>query len=69
MPNCFPAGTLISTETGLRPIEEVFRGDRVWAYDVNAARWELDTVTDNLIGDYDAESVVFQINGDLIQTT
>ena len=30
---CFPAGTLVKTEGGLLPIEEVKCGDRVWSYD------------------------------------
>ncbi len=29
---CFPAGTLVHTATGLRPIEDLSVGDRVWAW-------------------------------------
>ncbi len=29
--SCFTAGTLVSTESGLRPIEEISVGDKVWA--------------------------------------
>lgn len=30
---CFPAGTLVATERGQIPIEEIKTGDRVWAFD------------------------------------
>ena len=40
-PNCFPAHTLVSTETGLRPIRQIEPGDRVWAYEMGKARWKL----------------------------
>ena len=33
-PQCFAAGTLVMTEPGLRPIELVREGDRVWALDL-----------------------------------
>jgi RHS repeat-associated protein len=38
---CFVAGTLVSTETGLRPIEEVRSGEQVWAYDFATGAWKL----------------------------
>jgi hypothetical protein len=31
---CFVAGTLVDTEVGLRPIESIKEGERVWAQDV-----------------------------------
>ena len=31
-PQCFVAGTLVATETGLRPIEQIKAGDKVWAW-------------------------------------
>jgi Pretoxin HINT domain len=39
--SCFPAGTLVATADGLRPIESIVSGQRVWAYDLIASRWEL----------------------------
>jgi hypothetical protein len=42
--NCFPPDTLVSTETGLRRIDEVEAGDRVWAYDFHAGQWRLSVV-------------------------
>jgi hypothetical protein len=43
---CFVAGTLVDTEDGLRPIEEIEVGDRVWARDVETGETALQPVTD-----------------------
>ena len=43
---CFVAGTLIDTETGLRPIEEIEIGDKVWARDEATGETALKAVTD-----------------------
>ena len=36
---CFLAGTLVSTPDGLRRIEEILSGDRVWGYDLRSGEW------------------------------
>ena len=46
---CFVAGTLVATEDGLRPIEEIEIGDRVWARDVEADETLLKDVTDLIL--------------------
>ncbi len=43
---CFVAGTLVATELGLRPIEEVAVGERVWARDEETGEISLQTVTE-----------------------
>jgi RHS repeat-associated protein len=43
---CFVAGTLVDTETGLRPIEEIVVGDKVWARDEDTGETALKEVTD-----------------------
>ncbi|MDN3647279.1 polymorphic toxin-type HINT domain-containing protein [Pontixanthobacter aestiaquae] len=43
---CFVAGTLVETEAGLRPIEEIQVGDKVWARDENTGETALKDVTD-----------------------
>jgi hypothetical protein len=43
---CFVAGTLVDTETGLRAIEAIAVGDRVWARDVETGETALKPVTD-----------------------
>jgi RHS repeat-associated protein len=42
---CFVAGTLVDTEQGLRPIETIKEGDRVWAQDVATGQIGLKAVT------------------------
>ncbi|MCW2915327.1 MAG: hypothetical protein JWN52_3395 [Actinomycetia bacterium] len=44
-PNCFPAGTKIATEHGLRPIEKIKVGDRVWSRDYKTSKSLLQKVT------------------------
>ena len=39
--SCFPAGTQVATAEGLRPIESIVAGQRVWAYDLIASQWQL----------------------------
>ena len=41
---CFVAGTLVATEQGLVPIEEIEVGDRVWAWDEETERYALRSV-------------------------
>ncbi len=43
---CFVAGTLVDTEDGLRPIEEIEVGDLVWARDEATGETALKAVTD-----------------------
>ncbi|MDH3273691.1 MAG: polymorphic toxin-type HINT domain-containing protein [Gammaproteobacteria bacterium] len=43
---CFVAGTLVDTEDGLRPIEDIEVGDKVWARNVDTGETELKPVTD-----------------------
>ncbi|SPL88501.1 secreted protein [[Actinomadura] parvosata subsp. kistnae] len=42
---CFPAGTLVDTEHGARPIEQIRVGDRVWSADPATGRRGLHRVT------------------------
>jgi RHS repeat-associated protein len=37
--SCFPAGTLVHSSVGLKAIEQIAVGDRVWAYDHCQLRW------------------------------
>lgn len=41
---CFPAGTLISTPDGLKPIESLKRGDKVYSYNLENNRKEISTL-------------------------
>ncbi|HEY3471334.1 MAG TPA: polymorphic toxin-type HINT domain-containing protein, partial [Amycolatopsis sp.] len=42
--NCFPAGTIVRTEAGPKPIEQVAKGERVWAKDPVTGRSRLRAV-------------------------
>ncbi len=42
---CFVAGTLIATERGNKPIEEIKKGDKVWAWNEETQSKELRAVT------------------------
>jgi hypothetical protein len=55
--NCFAAGTLVATEDGQKPIEQVQAGKRVWACDLAADEWRLCRVLD---------TYVFEHVGDLV---
>jgi hypothetical protein len=54
--NCFPAGTPVSTEIGLRNIESVRAGERVWAYE-------------QFTHVHDGELVRVTVAGDVIEST
>ncbi|MGA5496531.1 polymorphic toxin-type HINT domain-containing protein [Streptomyces cinereoruber] len=43
---CFPAGTMVATEYGSRPIETIKVGDRVWSEDPLTGKRQLRKVTD-----------------------
>jgi tetratricopeptide (TPR) repeat protein len=52
---CFPAGTPVHTAAGLRPIETIRAGDRVWACEPTSGRWGLQRVTAALRVVHDGE--------------
>ena len=66
---CFPAGTLVSTETGLRPIESVRKGERVWAFDHAVGEWMLRTVLDCCESICEGQIVAISVAGEVIEAT
>src|SRR5690606_2692504 len=52
---CFVAGTLVLTEDGEKPIEEIREGNRVWSYNHETGAWELRNVIDLLRHSYEGE--------------
>ncbi len=44
--SCFPAGTPVHTPVGLKPIDQIVAGGRVWAYDHLQLRWAERNVID-----------------------
>jgi hypothetical protein len=43
---CFTKGTLVSTEKGLIPIEDIKIGDKVWSYNEDTGKTELEFVSE-----------------------
>ena len=68
-PQCFPAGTLISTETGLKPIEEIHPGETVWAFDLTTNTWHLRPVLETYQFDDIDEIVEITANDEVIKST
>ncbi len=67
--SCFPAGTPVHTESGLRAIETVQVGDCVWAFDLVAGEWSLQSVLRTFVRDYDHDAVVITVAGEEITST
>jgi len=68
-PNCFPAGTVIATEQGLRPIETIQASDRVWAFDLIAGKWRLCFVVETYAYEHDGDLVTLTVAGEAIEAT
>ena len=67
--SCFPAATLVSTETGLRPIESVRTGDRVWAFDHAVGEWMLQRVLECYESTCDSQIIAISVAGEVIEAT
>lgn len=66
---CFIAGTLISTETGMVPIEMVKTGDTVKAYDLELEVWETREVVEVFTYQYSGDLFEIHTNGETISAT
>lgn len=66
---CFVAGTLVSTENGKRPIEEIEQGDKVWSFNHESKEWELRAVVEPLIHNYDGNIYSIEVAGERIEAT
>ena len=65
---CFVAGTLVCTEDGEIPIEDIHTGDLVWAWDEDTGEVTLKPVVETYINQTDELVHVF-VNGEEIVTT
>lgn len=65
---CFIAGTLIRTDNGSVPIEQIAVGDLVWAWDEDTGQIELKPVVETYINEADELIHIF-VNGEEIITT
>ena len=66
---CFPAGTLVATSEGLRPIETIQAGDSVWSYDVVESQWRRCAVRRTFVRDYEHLAVRITVAGETIEST
>ena len=67
--NCFPADTLIATEHGQKPIQNVRASERVWAFDLVAKKWKLRHVTETYQHEHDGDMVAVSVAGEEIEST
>jgi hypothetical protein len=67
--HCFPAGTPIATELGLRPIESIECNDRVWSFDLMTGKWELCRVAETYERDHDGDLVEVFVGGSATEST
>jgi RHS repeat-associated protein len=67
-PGCFIAGTLIATETGLKPIEEIKEGEMVWSFNEATGEVQLNPVSSVVVRSVDVLLAV-QIGSETVITT
>lgn len=65
---CFPAGTPVHTEYGIKNIEDILIGDQVWAYDEDTDTIALQPVTDLIINESD-HTISIHTEAEVIETT
>ena len=65
---CFVAGTLVTTENGQEPIEEIEVGDKVLSEDETTGEVAVKTVTETYINETD-ELIHIGVNGETISAT
>ena len=68
IPDCFVAGTMIATEEGHLPIEDIKVGDHVWATDPETGVTDLKKVVNTFINETTAVTHV-TTNGEVITST
>jgi hypothetical protein len=67
--NCFIADTAVSTEDGLKPIQNVRASDLIWAYDLVVGQWKLRPVIETYEHDYVGDLVAITVAGEVIKAT
>jgi len=68
--NSFEAGTLVATEFGLTPIEEIKVGDRVWAFNEHTGKKSLQEVVHLIVSEGHKELIDIELSsGDIVTAT
>ena len=66
---CFAEGTLVWTEHGLRAIEKIIEGDRVWSWNFESHEWQLANVGASFAREYRGNICRIHVAGDEIAVT
>lgn len=66
---CFPAGTLVGTESGYSPIEKVQFGERVWACDLTTGKWIFCPIIETYRTEYIGDLIAIAVAGEVIEST
>jgi RHS repeat-associated protein len=66
---CFPAGTPVHTVAGLKAIEAIESGDRVWAYDHRQLRWTERVVGETFRRQHVGPMATLQLKGETLRAT
>jgi RHS repeat-associated protein len=67
--SCFPAGTPVHTADGMKGIEQVVAGDRVWAYDHKQLRWAVREVVEVYQLLHRGTMATVQVKGETLRAT
>ena len=67
--SCFLAGTLVATEEGDIPIENISKGDMVWSYDFSSESWCLAKVDKPLTHQYRGDLITIHVEGGVVKST
>jgi hypothetical protein len=67
--NCFLPDTLVATESGMRQIQHIEPGDRVWSYDFEKGEWRLATVEHRYDSEYNGPVVTIVVGDSRITCT
>ena len=59
----------MGTADGLRPIEQLQPGDRVWAYSLAERVWSLTAIEETFTRDYEHDSILVHVAGEVIEST
>jgi hypothetical protein len=69
MKYCFPAGTLVDTLVGPKPIEQIRPEERVWGFDLVSCTWRPCLVLQTFCQDYEGRSVKVGVVNETIEAT
>src|SRR5207302_5095416 len=67
--NCFPEDTVVATEHGRKPIQDVKASDNIWAFDLVAGEWKLRHVIETYEHGYVGDMVALTVADEVIEAT